>query len=203
MSDPFAFLVARARICQRDGPAAMRRTVQEGAPGEHRAAVLHRPDPAADAIPGVRDPGDRGAGEPGARGPGEGVPAAGIAELTDDPLPELAAPAKRKRSTTSPTQRSLALMRERGYVAEVVERWNPHARIRQDLFGVVDIVCLGNGETVAVQATSDNGGSMARRARKIAESAHLGALRRAGWRIVVQGWKKRGGRWTVREVDCS
>jgi len=28
---------------------------------------------------------------------------------------------------TSPTQRSLAWLRARGYIAQVVERWNPHA----------------------------------------------------------------------------
>lgn len=55
---------------------------------------------------------------------------------------------------SSPTQRSLAVLRERGYIAQVVERWNPFARIRQDLFGVVDVLAVGNGETIAVQCTS-------------------------------------------------
>jgi hypothetical protein len=35
----------------------------------------------------------------------------------------------------SPTQRSLAHLRRLGYQARVVERWNPFARVRQDLFG--------------------------------------------------------------------
>lgn len=43
---------------------------------------------------------------------------------------------------SSPTQRTLAECRKRGYTAQVVEKWNPHARIRQDLFGVIDIVAI-------------------------------------------------------------
>jgi hypothetical protein len=35
----------------------------------------------------------------------------------------------------TPTQRSLAYLRAEGWQVAIVERWNPHARIRQDLFG--------------------------------------------------------------------
>jgi hypothetical protein len=43
---------------------------------------------------------------------------------------------------TSPTQRSLAECRKRGLTVQVVERWNSHARVRVDLFGVIDLVAL-------------------------------------------------------------
>ena len=43
---------------------------------------------------------------------------------------------------SSPTQRSLKLLRDEGYTAQVVERWNPHARVRQDLFGVIDTAAM-------------------------------------------------------------
>lgn len=33
---------------------------------------------------------------------------------------------------TSPTQRSLAMLRERGMLAEVVERWNPYTKTRKE-----------------------------------------------------------------------
>ncbi len=101
-----------------------------------------------------------------------------------------------------PTQRSLAVLRERGYLAQVVERWNPHARARIDLFGVVDVLAIRDGETLAVQATS--GSNVAARVAKIAGCEHLPALRAAGWRIVVHGWRKSSkGRWTLREVECA
>lgn len=53
----------------------------------------------------------------------------------------------------SPTQRSLAHLKALGYHAKVVEKWNPFAKIRQDLFGA-DVLALKPGEPVlVVQAT--------------------------------------------------
>ena len=101
-----------------------------------------------------------------------------------------------------PSARSLKLMRERGYRSQVVERWNPFAKIRQDLFGIIDIVCVGSGGTVGVQATSAS--HVSERIAKIEDSDALIDLRAAGWTIVVHGWKKnKKGRWEVREVDIS
>lgn len=94
-------------------------------------------------------------------------------------------------------------MRELGYVAEVVERWvsQPAPGHRKDLFGFVDVLAVGDGNTVAIQCTSDSGVSS--RVRKIADAEALPQLREAGWTVVVHGWKKQGGRWVVREVDVS
>jgi len=100
----------------------------------------------------------------------------------------------------SPTQRSLAVLRERYPLVQVVERWNPHARVRQDLFGIIDVVAVGD-EIVAVQATSAS--NVSKRIAKITESAALPILRKAGIRVLVHGWAKRKGRWTLREVDLS
>ena len=102
----------------------------------------------------------------------------------------------------TPTQLSLRHLREEGYTAQVVEVWNPHARIRQDLFGIIDILALRDTETLAVQTTS--AGNVSARVRKIADSEHISAIREAGWRILVHGWAKVGNRWTLtREVDIS
>jgi hypothetical protein len=105
----------------------------------------------------------------------------------------------------SPTARSLKEMRDRGYVCQVVERWNAFSRRRIDLFGFIDIVCVGNGETVGVQATS--GDNVSHRVEKIGRddlAENVAAVRKAGWRIVVQGWRKgANGRYALREVDCS
>ncbi len=102
---------------------------------------------------------------------------------------------------SSPTQRTLKALRDDGYTAAVVERWNPHAKIRQDLFGFVDIVALRHSETLAVQACSY--GSVSDRIKKIADATHVGAVRDAGWRIEVWGWRKVKGRWQPRVVDVS
>jgi hypothetical protein len=102
----------------------------------------------------------------------------------------------------SPTQRSLAYLRAQGYRVAVVERWNPFAKIRQDLFGIVDLLAVRDGETLAVQTTS--GSNVAARVAKIAEAEATPDIRKAGWRLIVHGWTKNAsGRYVLREVDCS
>lgn len=101
----------------------------------------------------------------------------------------------------SPTTRSLAKLREEGYTAGIVEKWNPHARIRQDLFGFIDVLAIKPNETLAVQTTSYSGVSA--RVKKIQESDHVAAVRDAGWRIEVHGWRKVKNRWVCRVVDIS
>src|SRR6478736_10568284 len=98
---------------------------------------------------------------------------------------------------TSPTQRSLKLMRERGFHAEVTEKWIPGANIRKDLWGFCDVLCLGDDGMVAVQSTSRS--NVSARIKKITDSPLLGLVRKCGIRILVQGWFKKDNRWQVRE----
>lgn len=102
----------------------------------------------------------------------------------------------------TPTQRSLAQLRRDGYCCQVVEHWNPHARIRQDLFGCIDIIALRGAETLAVQTTTTG---VASRVKKIADNPNLPAMRAAGWTIHVHGWRKsaRTRKWEQRVVDVS
>lgn len=102
---------------------------------------------------------------------------------------------------SSPTQRTLKHLRDAGYpLVQVVERWNPHARIRQHLFGIIDVVAVGE-DIVGVQATSAS--NVSKRVTKITESPALPILRKAGIRVLVHGWRKIRGRWQLREVDLS
>lgn len=102
----------------------------------------------------------------------------------------------------SPTSLTLRKLREDGYTAQVVEVWNPHARIRQDLFGFIDVLAVKGTETLAVQATSAP--NVSSRVNKIADSPLIAAVREAGWTVVVWGWAKKSNRWTLtREVDMS
>ncbi len=104
--------------------------------------------------------------------------------------------------TASPTQLSLKRLRADGWTAEVVERWNPHARVRHDLFGFIDVLAVRNDETLAIQATS--AANVSSRVRKIAESEHIGVVREAGWSVRCWGWKKVGHRWVLhKDVDVS
>ncbi len=105
----------------------------------------------------------------------------------------------------SPTQRSLKYLRETGWDAEVVERWNSYARRRVDLFNCIDIVALRDGELAGVQTTSQSGSS---RIAKIKDEKLMRAWLRAGGTLYVHGWAKRGPRgkrkvWTVRVVKIT
>ena len=100
---------------------------------------------------------------------------------------------------STPTQRSLKHMRDQGYLCEVTERWNQWAKVRQDLFNFVDILCIKDGKTVAVQTTSYS--NISARINKIQGLDSYPIIKSAGWEIVVHGWKKdKSGKWMVREV---
>ena len=99
---------------------------------------------------------------------------------------------------TSPTQRSLKIMRDRGFTCEITERWNAFAKIRQDLFGFVDILCVKDGITVAVQTTSY--GNVSARINKIKSLDTYPVVKSANWVILVHGWHKKDNRWVVKEV---
>lgn len=108
---------------------------------------------------------------------------------------------------SSPTQRSKALMASEGYLVGVVEHWNPFARIRQDLYGCIDLLGVGAGGTLAIQTTSAS--NVAARVRKIRESPALPAMLAAGWRVEVHGWGKhvppgrKRAEWRVRRVAIT
>jgi hypothetical protein len=101
----------------------------------------------------------------------------------------------------TPTQRSLSYLRDEGYLVAIVEHWNPFARIRQDLFGFIDLLAIRRDETLAVQVTASGVSS---RVKKIEASPHLGRVREAGWKIFVHGWRKNAaGKYVMRIVDLS
>lgn len=99
---------------------------------------------------------------------------------------------------TGPCARSLKLLRDEGYTVAVVERWNQFARVRQDLFGFIDILALRGDCLLAVQTTS--GSNVAARIHKINETQAASLwLESQSRQIEVHGWRKvgpRGGRKT-------
>lgn len=109
---------------------------------------------------------------------------------------------------SSPTQRSLALMRKEGYVCAIVEHWNPFANIRQDLYGFIDIVCLRGGEVGVLGIQTTSTGNINARIKKIQANPNYILWLQTGNRIEVQGWAKRGKagkvkHWTVKRVPME
>ena len=104
-------------------------------------------------------------------------------------------------ASKSATQRSLEYLREQGYHCEVVEKWNPWKRVRQDLWGWCDILAIRRDEVLAVQVTA---AGVSSRIKKIQESDTIAHVREAGIRVEVHGWTKRAnGKYALRVEDIS
>lgn len=108
----------------------------------------------------------------------------------------------------TPTQRTLALLRENGWEACVVEKWVSFARIRVDAFGWGDILAYFNAKATGktsegpnflpamgvalIQTTTAN--NLSAREAKMRDSPHLWGWLRAGGHALLIGWAKRGPR---------
>lgn len=117
----------------------------------------------------------------------------------------------------SPTARTLAECKRRGWTAQVVERFNFYTKRKTDLFGCIDVVAcvppgigfqqggaltLYSGAIVGIQTTS--GAHHADRSAKIAAEPRMRAWHESGGHIAVWSWSKRGGKgkrklWVLRE----
>ena len=93
--------------------------------------------------------------------------------------------------TTSPTKRSLDLLREEGYTVAITEHFNPWAKIRQDLFGFIDIVCIKSGVpgVLAIQTTTRE--NVTKRIAKIRLIPAHKIWLESDNRIEVHGWSKK------------
>jgi hypothetical protein len=119
---------------------------------------------------------------------------------------------------TSPTARALAQLRKEGHVAAVTEKWNQFAKIRQDLFGFIDLIYLTGvqrfkinwkpasdfGNIVAVQVTTGDNHAK-RRTKLLAEPRALIWLQSGGlievWSYTKAGAKDKRKLWTLRREE--
>jgi len=106
----------------------------------------------------------------------------------------------------SPTQRALAFCKKNGWPAQVVERWNPYARVRHDLFGVIDLIVLDGqgGGPLGVQVTS--GSNVSARLAKARAEPRLPHWTSSPARFEVWGYSKKGAAgkrklWELRRVS--
>mgnify|MGYP001570703807 CR=1 FL=1 len=78
----------------------------------------------------------------------------------------------------------------------ISEHYNIFAKIRQDLFGFVDLVCLGEREIVAIQTTS--GSNFSARVNKVCAHPNTRRWLAAGGIILIHAWAKKGARGKVK-----
>ena len=100
----------------------------------------------------------------------------------------------------TPSQRTIKHLREQGYLVATVEHYNSFTRRKHDLFGCIDLLAIGNGETLAIQVTSRS--NMSARIKKIEDNLALPEMLRSKWRILVHGWDKgTNGRYRLKEFE--
>lgn len=122
-------------------------------------------------------------------------------------------------SKKRPTQRTLEYLRSQGCLVDVVERFikvpkHPGGGIRRDLFGIIDILAIRNGELVGIQTTS--GGNHSIHLRKCVHSAstitedvgeteailrlqaNLKEWLQTGLAYEIWSWAKKKGKWEKR-----
>lgn len=96
---------------------------------------------------------------------------------------------KRKATRAKTTQRALRILEGHGWYPAVVEKWNPHARVTQDLYRFCDVLAVSCRGTVAVQVTSVD--HHANRIKKLTTDPDVAyAVRRcleADWLVEVWG----------------
>lgn len=90
----------------------------------------------------------------------------------------------------SPTQRSLKRLRDTGFTAQVVEKWNQFAKIRQDFCGCIDVIAFRpDFGILGVQATSG--------------SNHLARVKKSALEPRLSVWLASGGHyecWSFRKL---
>jgi hypothetical protein len=65
-----------------------------------------------------------------------------VARYLTPETPALRDPLTRSECVTTPTSRSLELLRSLGFVAGVVERWLPRVNLRRELFHCIDLIAV-------------------------------------------------------------
>lgn len=106
---------------------------------------------------------------------------------------------------SSPTQRTLAECKRRGWTAGIVERRLTRF-VTQDFLGCIDIIAITPDGLVGIQATS--GANHAARVSKALAEPRLATWLAPGRTFAVWSWSKQGGcgkrkLWTLREESIN
>ena len=136
--------------------------------------------------------------------------------MAEEPIPDLFGdPPKKRKTITKPVQRSKAEMEKNGWTVYITEKWIPPRGemkfgVRKDVWGFGDLLMCRPpmaglpGSIALVQCCSAASGGVAgmegHRA-KILECPEYYIWRKAGGRVFLQGWRKRGARGQVKRWE--
>lgn len=116
---------------------------------------------------------------------------------------------------TSATQRTIRALKQQGRVCAIVEKFNPHHGMRQDLFGIIDIIALDPQRgVVGVQSCTDTAGTHIKKLHEERRQQCVDWLSTPGTLLEIWAWGKRkrklvvGGYgksyvWTPRVIEMN
>lgn len=104
-----------------------------------------------------------------------------------------------RKAPVSHFPRSKKYLEAKGYMCGKVEMpWNQYSKVRQDLFGIFDMIAVeADIGIVGVQITNNK--HAAEHRVKIMASANATMWELAGGRILMLSWEKKGNKWIVKE----
>jgi len=107
---------------------------------------------------------------------------------------------------SSPCVLSMDLLRDRGYVVGKTEHWNQYASVRQDLFGIVDIVAFCPRRRLHVYCQTTTRDHLSEHEEKVTGTEPFWWWIQTDGIFLLHGWAKRGDRgrrklWEVIEIE--
>lgn len=91
---------------------------------------------------------------------------------------------------SSPTQRTLQLLRDAGYLAAVVEKHNTFSRKKADLFGFADIIAIRPIHPMRLLVQCTSGAHLAERCHKMENEPNVRLASMCGFQVWAIGWKR-------------
>ena len=91
----------------------------------------------------------------------------------------------------TPTQRTIRELKNRGQVCAIVEKWNAYAGIRQDMFGIIDIIALDPVRgVIGVQSTGQAFSEHYKKLTQEKAQQTMDWLNTPGTVLELWGWRK-------------
>ena len=87
----------------------------------------------------------------------------------------------------STTSRTLSYIRKQGWTAQIVEKYNQFSHQRLDLFNIIDIVAMGDGQIIGIQSC---GADFKKHDDKILDEPRALEWLQCGARLILIGWRK-------------
>ncbi len=112
----------------------------------------------------------------------------GVAQSARPPRPPRKPKTENAKAEHAYKEKTADLYKAQGYDVAHVDYFDHLNKRKHDFLGCFDSIAFGNGETIAIQYTSQ--GNMSARKTKVEGRAGYRWVKKAGWKVVIIGWEK-------------